>query len=101
MPYAHKLAIKYQLFGKFLTNELENAERKFSGKYEKYGSIALIIFVGIPLPFTGSWTASLASFVFNIPLKKSFPLILLGVCMAATIVMLITLFASNFLGWIL
>ncbi|EKE05482.1 MAG: hypothetical protein ACD_19C00269G0002 [uncultured bacterium] len=101
IPYAHKLAIKYQLFGKFLTHELENAERKFSGKYEKYGSIALIIFVGIPLPFTGSWTASFASFVFNIPFRKSFPLILIGVCVAATIVTLITLFAGSILGWIL
>lgn len=101
MPYAHKLAVKYQLFGKVLTYELENAERKFSGKYEKYGSIALIIFIGIPLPFTGSWTGSLASFVFNIPFKKSFPLILIGVCVAATIVTLLTLFAGGVLRWVL
>ncbi|MCF6276784.1 MAG: small multi-drug export protein [Candidatus Magasanikbacteria bacterium] len=99
MPYAHKLAVKYRIFGKFLTYELEKAEKKFSGKYEKYGSLALIIFVGIPLPFTGSWTGSLASFVFNIPFRKSFPLILIGVCVAATIVTFLTLFAGGILRW--
>ncbi len=100
IPFAHDWVVRRRFFGKMLTNKLEKAERQFSGKYYKHGAIALIIFVGIPLPFTGSWTGSLAAFMFNIPFKKAVPLIATGVCMAATLVTLITLFAGGTLRWL-
>jgi len=87
--------IKSKIFGKMFSKKLKQAEKAFSGKYSKYGALGLIIFVGIPLPLTGSWTGSLAAFIFNIPFRKSWPLILAGVCMAATLVTLITLFAGG------
>jgi len=95
IPYAHDWVVKQKFLGKILTKKLEEADRKFSGKYFKYGAIALIVFVGIPLPFTGSWTGSLASFVFNIKFRRAAPLIFIGVCMAATLVTIITLFAGG------
>lgn len=95
MPYLHEWIVKRKFLGKIVTKKLKQAERKFSGKYFKYGAIALIVFVGIPLPLTGSWTGSLAAFVFNIPFKKAVPLIFAGVCVAATLVTLITLFAGG------
>lgn len=94
-PLANRWAIRTRFFGSLVTKRLAQAEKAFSGKYEKYGAIGLVIFIGIPLPLTGSWTGSLAAFVFNIPFKKSVPLIAAGVCLAATIVTLITLFASG------
>ena len=95
MPQLHDFFIKSKVFGKMFGKKLKQAEKAFSGKYAKYGALGLIIFVGIPLPFTGSWTGSLASFIFDIPFKKSWPLILAGVCMAATVVTLITMFAGG------
>jgi uncharacterized membrane protein len=95
MPLAHDWVVKRRFLGKVVTKHLKKAEKKFSGKYSSYGAIALIIFVGIPLPFTGSWTGSLAAFVFNIKFKKAWPLIFIGVCLAATLVTLITLFAGG------
>jgi len=100
MPVIHGWLVKRRILGELLTKKLNHAERVFSGKYSKYGVIALIIFVGIPLPFTGSWTGSLAAFIFNIPFKKSWPLILAGVCMAAMLVTLITLFTGGTLRWL-
>lgn len=94
-PIMHTIAIKYRLFGAVFTKILKRAENKFAGKHAKYGALALVLFVGIPLPMTGSWTGSLAAFVFNIPFKKSWPLILAGICIAATIVTLLTLFAGE------
>ena len=101
IPWLHKWVLKHKFLGKVLTHTLERAEKKFSGKYAKYGAIALIIFVGIPLPLTGSWTGSFAAFVFNIPFKKSAPLIFAGICVAATLVTLITLFAGGTLRWLI
>ena len=95
IPYVHDWIMRRRVLGTLLTKKLQSAEKAFSGKYAKYGAIGLIIFVGIPLPFTGSWTGSLAAFIFNIPFKKALPLITIGVCMAATLVTLITLFAGG------
>jgi len=55
---------------------------------EILGVIALVIFVAIPLPFTGAWSGSLVAFIFNLPFKKSFPLISIGVILAGILVSL-------------
>jgi len=57
---------------------------------KKYGPIALLIFVGIPLPGTGAWTGSLIAALLDMRLKSSVPCILLGVLLAATIMTCIT-----------
>lgn len=95
MPHLHDWMIKQKFLGGILKKKLESAEKKFSGNYAKYGAIALVLFVGIPLPLTGAWTGSLAAFVFRIPFKRAFPLIFAGICLAATIVTLLTLFARG------
>lgn len=69
---------------------LHRSEKRFSGQYLKYGMIALPIFVGIPLPLTGAWTGAIAAFLIGIPFRKAFPLIGLGVVIAATLVSLAT-----------
>lgn len=95
MPRIHDWAINNKIIGGILRKKLESAEKHFAGKYTSYGAAALILFVGIPLPFTGAWTGSLAAFVFNIPFRKSFPLIFAGICLAATLMTIITLFADG------
>ncbi|MDP3985224.1 MAG: small multi-drug export protein [bacterium] len=65
---------------------------KFARGYAKYGAaIALVIFVGIPLPITGAWSGSLAAFLFGIPKRVALPAIFIGVCIAAVIVTIIDL----------
>lgn len=63
---------------------------RFTGPYEKWGSLALILFVAVPLPVTGAWTGSAAAYLFGIPRKKAFLLILAGVMIAGVIVTLLT-----------
>jgi uncharacterized membrane protein len=46
----------------------------------------LCILVAIPLPGTGAWTGALVAAVFDIRLKHAFPVIALGVVIAAIIV---------------
>ena len=95
VPRMHDWLLQQKFIGAVFRKKIEQAQKAFQGKYAKYGAIALVVFVGIPLPLTGSWTGSLAAFIFNIPFKKSWPLIFVGVCMAATLVTLITLFAGG------
>lgn len=95
IPIFNNWLLKQKFIGNIFRKKLEKTHQAFAGKYAKYGAIALIIFVAIPLPFTGSWSGSLAAFIFDIPFKKSLPLIFIGVCIAATIITLITLFAGT------
>ena len=85
------------LFNRFFAWLFERTRKKHAAKFERFKEFALIVFVAIPLPFTGAWTGSLCAFVFGIPFKKAFPLIALGVMIAGVIVTLTTLGIINFL----
>jgi len=64
---------------------LAKVQKKFSGKYKKYGLLALIIFVGIPLPMTGAWSGATAAFIFGLPPKQAWPYIFVGVIISGVI----------------
>ena len=73
---------------KWQTKRLQSAH---SLRFQKYGAMALIILVAIPLPMTGAWTGSLAAWVFQIPPIQAVILIGLGVLIAGIIVTILTL----------
>ena len=74
---------------RFITR-LENKAHLKGETVKKYGPIALLLFVAIPLPGTGAWTGALVAALLDMRLKNSVPCIFLGVCIAATIMTLIT-----------
>ena len=57
-----------------------------SRRFQKYGALALVTLVAIPLPLTGAWSGSLATWLFQIPAYRAIPLIILGVLIAGVIV---------------
>ena len=73
----------------FIT-KLENKAHLKGEKVEKYGPIALMLFVGIPLPGTGAWTGALIAALLDMKLKSAWPCIFLGVLMAAAIMTALT-----------
>lgn len=101
IPKIYNWLLHRPFVGKLFAHKVERARAKFGNKYAKYGAIALITFVGIPLPMTGSWTGSLVAFLFGIPFRKSIIFITCGVCLAATLVTLITLFAGGTIRWLI
>lgn len=50
--------------------------------------VALMLFVGIPLPGTGAWTGTLAASLLNLGFKKSIIAVICGLLLAAGIVLL-------------
>lgn len=54
--------------------------------------IALLLFVGIPIPGTGAWTGTLAASILNWDFKKSIIAVMLGVILAGLIMGAIALF---------
>ena len=47
--------------------------------------IALLLFVGIPLPGTGAWTGTLAASILDMDFKSSVMAVMLGVLLAGII----------------
>lgn len=82
----HRLFFHLGWYRTLFTRFVENARRKVEPKVDKYGFWGLMLFVAIPLPVTGAWTASVAAWVLNIERKKSYPAILLGILIASAIV---------------
>ena len=52
--------------------------------------VALMLFVGIPIPGTGAWTGTLAASFLDMGFKKSVIAVLLGVLMAGIIMGLVS-----------
>ena len=69
---------------------LENRAHLKGETVQKYGPWGLLIFVAIPIPGTGAWTGSLIAALLGIKADRAVPVILLGVCIAAAIMTLIT-----------
>ncbi len=76
------------VIGGFFTWCLEKGKRggeKLQAKAGRGLFIALLIFVGIPLPGTGAWTGTLAASLLDIDFKSSILAVMGGVLMAGII----------------
>ena len=74
--------------GKFFTFCLEKGEKggkKLQAKAGKGLFVALLLFVGIPLPGTGAWTGTLAASLLDMDFKSSIIAVMLGVILAGLI----------------
>ena len=54
-----------------VVEKLEKKAEKNKSKFEKGEFIALVLFVGIPLPGTGAWTGALVASVLGMNKKKA------------------------------
>ncbi|MBD3300176.1 MAG: ligand-binding protein SH3 [Candidatus Moranbacteria bacterium] len=79
----------------------QRTRKRGEDKLKKWGDIALITIVAIPLPMTGAWTGSILAVLLEVPIKRAARLIFVGVLIAALIVMAISVFAKEVAqGWI-
>ena len=79
--------------GKFFTFCIEKGHKGGEKLKQKAGRglfVALLLFVGIPLPGTGAWTGTLAASFLDMGFKKSVIAVLLGVLMAGIIMGLVS-----------
>ena len=90
-PIADFLSRNIRIFQKFFDWLFEHTRKRGEKKFEKWGEFAVFILTAIPIPLLGGWTGPLAAFVFNIKLRKSIPLIILGCMTAGVIVTVLTL----------
>ncbi len=88
---------KSKVIGKDNDTSLDSSKKMPTMKMTPGIFLALMIFVGIPLPGTGAWSGTLIASLFNIEKKYSFLAIFLGVMIAGVIM---TLASYGVLGFL-
>lgn len=89
------------VIGKFFTFCLEKGHKGGQKLQEKAGKglfVALLLFVGIPLPGTGAWTGTLAASLLDMDFKSSVLAVLGGVLLAGIIMALASMGLFGALG---
>ena len=88
--------------GKFFTLCIEKGEkggRKLKARAGRGGLfVALMLFVGIPLPGTGAWTGTLAASFLNMGIKSTSLAVSLGVILAGLIMGFVSMTGVHVFG---
>lgn len=76
---------------KWILKKGEKAGKKLTKNGDAGMFIALMLFVGVPLPGTGAWTGTLAASMLDMNWKKTSVAVILGVLMAGIIMLVVSL----------
>ena len=109
VPFIYFFARKFLLWGedkkyiggvcRFFVEKGEKAGQKRTAKTGRYGLfMALLLFVGIPLPGTGAWTGTLAASFLNMGFKSAVVSVTLGVLLAGCIMALASTGVFSIIG---
>lgn len=88
------------VIGKFFRFCLEKGEKggkKLQAKAGRGLFLALLLFVGIPVPGTGAWTGTLAASILDMDFKSSVLAVMLGVLLAGVIMGAVSVGVFSFL----
>lgn len=109
VPFIYFFARKFLLLGQnkryigkicsFFLLKGEKAGQKLTAKTGRGGLfVALLLFVGIPLPGTGAWTGTLAASFLNMGFKSAVVSVTLGVLLAGCIMALASTGVFSIIG---
>ena len=86
-------------FFRFCQEKGDQAGKKLIEKAGRGGLfVALLLFVGIPLPGTGAWTGALGASFLNMGLKSTVLSVCLGVVLAGCIMALVSVLGLHIFG---
>lgn len=89
--YIEKFLRRFNFWSNLLDRLFAYTRRRANVKIQNYEFAGLLLFVAIPVPFTGAWTGSLIAYLFGLNFIKSFITIFLGIVAAAAIMTFLTL----------
>lgn len=95
--FIEKFLRRFGFWTKIMDWLFEHTRKRADGKIRRYEMLGLLVFVAIPLPFTGAWTGSLIAYLFDLKFSKSLITIFIGVLIAATITTI--LYLTGILLW--
>lgn len=86
LDFSNKNLWRSKLYKKFAVFLSRRAKKNTGKNIQKYGVWGLMVFVMIPLPVTGSYVGTLASYILGMDYKKSFIAVNVGVTISSIII---------------
>ncbi len=86
--FLHKLeefVRRYESCEKIMDKIFSKIRKKADKKIQRYEYLALLIFVGVPLPLTGAGSGTIIAYLFNLKISRSIIMIFIGVVIATSI----------------
>ncbi|HHH79479.1 MAG TPA: ligand-binding protein SH3 [Thermoplasmatales archaeon] len=90
---------RYRFFENLLDKLFKTTKRRADEKIKRYEYLGLLVFIAVPLPFTGAWTGSLIAYLFNLKFSKTIVTVFLGVIIASSITTILTLTGAYLWLW--
>lgn len=89
--YVEKFLRKYNFWEKIMDSLFERTRKRADIRIRRYEYLGLLLFVAIPLPFTGAWTGALIVYLFDLNFTRSLVTIFIGIIIAAITMIVLTL----------
>lgn len=99
LEFVNKYLLKIKIYEKIFNRYVERIRKKhekFEKRYHDMGYLALLIFISIPIPGSGSWAGTFLAWLIGLEKKKAFPIIALGLFIYASLILFISL---GFFNW--
>ncbi|MCK5300484.1 MAG: small multi-drug export protein [Thermoplasmatales archaeon] len=96
--YVEKYLRNFVFWSNIMDKIFERTRIRANKKIENYETLGLLLFVAIPLPFTGAWTGSLIAYLFDLNFYRSLLIIFLGIIISVSI--MIVLYSMGAIIWI-
>ena len=93
------LFLKINAVGKCYNFYIKRTQKKIKKYVDKYGLLGVSIFIGIPLPGSGVYSAALGSYLLGLEFRKFIMATILGVLIAGILVAAIVLSGSAAFGF--
>ena len=109
VPFIYFFSRRFLLWGsqkryigklcRFFVQKGQRAGEKLGAKSKKNGFfVALMLFVGIPIPGTGAWTGTLAASFLNVGFKPTVLSVSLGVILSGCIMAMVSALGLHIFG---
>ena len=85
------IVLRIKLLNRIYHHYVEKMQKKIHSGVEKYGEWCIAVFVGIPLPGSGSYSGALAAYLLGLSYKKFIIANIIGVIIAGIVVTLVVL----------
>ena len=86
-----KIATKIKAIDNIYQTYIEKMQKNINKYVDKYGELAVAVFIGIPLPGSGVYSGAVASYLLGLKYKKFMIANIIGVLIAGTIVTVVSL----------
>jgi uncharacterized membrane protein len=92
---------RYKSWSRLMDWLFAKTRHRADAKIRRYEHLGLLLFVAVPVPFTGAWTGALIAYLFDLKIGRSLLTIFVGVLIAAGIMIVVTLTGVNLIYIIL